>query len=535
MITISENKNVAKQVWDALESGCKHIRFIKGKYDFYPEDSVERYSCILNHNNDGYKRVGVQIENKKDIIIDGNGSDFMFHGTMLPFGIENSCNVKLCNFSVDYPASLYVHSTVVDATNEYCDIKIWDCTSYKMVENTPMFLLDDGTASPYYNALDFNTELECVEYGTNDRDYFENSFGEELGDRVLRLRHHFDVVPKIGNHMFIRTGMRYASAIFINFCENIDIENVTIHNCHGMGLLAQMSKDIKVTAFVLEPSGGRFVSAYADGMHFVECSGEILIDSCRIQKQMDDSLNCHGIYARIDKIDGPYMYAKLVHDQQRGVCIFEKGDTVQYIDRQTLKAYGKNTVINAELTDHETIKIELENDIDTNIGDCIENISHVANLTVRNCYFGKNRARGLLITSKGRTLIENNTFERAGAAVRISGDCNFWFESGAVSDITIRNNTFIDCNANSRWGRAVIDIAPEILGDTKLPVHKNICIQNNVFRIFDIPQVWANCADGIVYRDNITQRTNTFTPKGIICDEFTAVNCTNVFADKINI
>ena len=168
--------------------------------------------------------------------------------------------------------------------------------------------------------------------------------------------------------------------------------------------------------------------------------------------------------------------------------------------------------------------VEFENIIESVEGHYIENISHAANLTVKNSKFGKNRARGLLITTRGKVLVENNVFERAGAAIRISGDANFWYESGCVRDVTIRNNTFIDCNANSRWGSAVIDVAPQVLKPAGA-VHKNICIEGNTFKTFDIPLLWANCTENIIFRNNKIEKTETFPPKGIIKEMVTLENC----------
>ena len=58
-------------------------------------------------------------------------------------------------------------------------------------------------------------------------------------------------------------------------------------------------------------------------------------------------------------------------------------------------------------------------------------------------------------------MVEDNHFHNPGAAILIAGDANYWFEAGAVRDVTIRNNHFDNCNYGV-WGQACIEISPEI-------------------------------------------------------------------------
>ncbi len=524
MIIRSNCVDVTEKVNKALLSGETNIEFEKGEYHFYPEKAPERESYISNHDNDGCKKVGVQIENKSCVMINGGGSRFVFHGIMLPFGIERCRDISLCNFSIDFPISTYIHSTILDADENSCTVKLWDNTPYRMNGDTPLFLIDGGYEFEYGHAMEFNPELECVEYGTNDRDYFKESKAEEIEKGILKIRQKFNVIPKKGNYMFFSVGKRFAPAIFINFCDGVKIENVTVHHALGMGLLAQLSKNIQISRMTVSPSSGRFVSTFADAAHFVECMGSITINQCCFEKQMDDALNCHGIYAQIEKADKNRAQLRLKHRQALGINIFSAGDRVEYINPENLLSYGSNTVKSASMKSNEIIEIEFENNIEAINGHYIENISHTPNLTVKNSYFGKNRARGLLITTRGKVIAENNVFEKTGAAIRISGDANFWYESGCVKDVTVKNNTFIDCNANARWGNSVIDIAPQVLKPAG-PVHRNIRVEGNKFKTFDIPLLWANCAENLFFTNNKIEKTNTFPPKGIIKEMVTLQNC----------
>jgi polygalacturonase len=73
-----------------------------------------------------------------------------------------------------------------------------------------------------------------------------------------------------------------------------------------------------------------------------------------------------------------------------------------------------------------------------------ENLTWYPDLIMRNNTVRENRARSVLVTTKGKVLIENNYFSSQMHGILIEGDNNKWYESGAVRDVTIRNNTFED-------------------------------------------------------------------------------------------
>ena len=82
---------------------------------------------------------------------------------------------------------------------------------------------------------------------------------------------------------------------------------------------------------------------------------------------------------------------------------------------------------------------------------------------IKGCRMRGNRARGLLLGSRGRTVIEDCYFHIAGAAILFEGDGNFWYEQSGVRDVTIRNNIFENGNYGSlNWGNACIAVGSGI-------------------------------------------------------------------------
>jgi hypothetical protein len=150
----------------------------------------------------------------------------------------------------------------------------------------------------------------------------------------------------------------------------------------------------------------------------------------------------------------------------------------------------------------------LPNNIEAN--DTIENKTWNAELIIRNCNFKANRARGPLISTPCKALVENNVFNIPGCGILIEGDSNYWFESGAVEDVTIRNNTFLECTFGN-WGKAVIQVTPGVKEPEKAECyHKNIKIENNRFILFDSNLLYAHSVDGISLKNNVIKKANTY-------------------------
>ncbi|MEN0011313.1 MAG: alpha-1,3-galactosidase B, partial [Flavobacterium nitrogenifigens] len=87
--------------------------------------------------------------------------------------------------------------------------------------------------------------------------------------------------------------------------------------------------------------------------------------------------------------------------------------------------------------------------------------------------------------------------------------------SGAVKDITIRNNEFrFPCNSSYyQFCEAIISIYPEIPSPNPLkPYHKNIKIENNSFNPSDYPILYAVSVDGLSFKNNTVKRSFSFTP-----------------------
>ncbi len=167
-----------------------------------------------------------------------------------------------------------------------------------------------------------------------------------------------------------------------------------------------------------------------------------------------------------------------------------------------------STVTQAIVTDEQNVKLFLsEFPQKISIGCMVDNISRYPDFTATGCCCRNNRARGFLISTCGKVRIERNYFQVGGAAVKISGDTHTWFESGPVTDVLIVRNTFDNCLIGP-WGRAIIDIDPEIqaIDPNGLCYHQNITIEGNCFISFQERMVYAFSVDGLMFRNNRVEK-----------------------------
>jgi hypothetical protein len=208
-------------------------------------------------------------------------------------------------------------------------------------------------------------------------------------------------------------------------------------------------------------------------------------------------------------VDEHTLLMRLVHPEQVGVEVVAPGDHIRFVNNTTMQAYATAKVktvnrLNVDfflLTTAEKIPMEMQPH------NVIENLDWQPDLTIRNCTTRRNRARGFLIGTAGKVLIENNTMEEPGACLSMGVDANFWFESGPVKDVTIRNNRFIDSNYGV-WGKTAI----ELDGGAKRPepYEKNITIENNLFKLFNVGVLEASSIAGLRFVNNTLERTTTY-------------------------
>jgi hypothetical protein len=428
------------------------LLFPEGRYDFYPENAVEMHRAVSNHDN-GLKRMAFPLFDCADVTIDGGGSRFVFHGRMVPLTLERVETATLRNFTIDWKRSFHDEWTVVerdeqagsfvveiDAEEYPFSIRYGNLLSNKYDWQDPLgsnIVFDPATRSPIYRTRDYSIDFT--------RPYKATA----LSGKRVRIEASVRKSPPPVGSVLVTYGVnptsRLCPAIHVTNSSDIVIENVTVHEAGGMGLIVERTNNIHLDGMVVTSNEQRLVATRADATHFIGCKGTILVENCRFEHMLDDSINVHGAYVKVEQYLGNRQFlCEISHFQQWGLTFAEPGDTIALLSRETILPCFHTTVEQIRVLNERRFVMTLADvPADLPAGPLsAENLTWYPDLIMRNNTVRENRARSVLVTTKGKVLIENNYFSSQMHGILIEGDNNSWYESGAVRDVTIRNNTF---------------------------------------------------------------------------------------------
>ncbi len=535
-------KNISGKVQKALEKIVADsegkaftISFVKGVYHFYPKQSFVKEYYISNHDQTENKSVGIALENLENVTLEGNGSEFIYHGTMLPISLVNSKGCTLKNFSIDFSNPQISQVSIVNNDSEKgITFEVAPWVKSRVSEDNRFEAYGTGWSVKPGTGIAFDGNTRHLVYRTSDLSINLNGV-KKIDDRTFLAPNWKDSRLVVGTIVALRDYGRPAPGIFISHSSNSALKNIKVHYAYGMGLLAQMSENLNLDSFNVCLRGDddpRYFTTQADATHFSGCKGVVNSVNGLYEGMMDDAINIHGTYLKIvSRLDDKTFVGRYMHPQAWGFDWGYKNDSVQFVKSNTMEIVGDvYTIADIQPYDKETVKgakefkiifnrsvegVDIESDA---FG--IENLTWSPEVYFADNIIRNNRARGSLFSTPRKTIVENNLFDHtSGAAILLCGDCNGWYETGACRDIVIRNNKFINALTNMfQFTNAVISIYPEIpnLGDQIKFFHGGkrgaITIEDNIFEMFDAPVLYAKSVDGIIFRNNVIKKNDEFKP-----------------------
>jgi polygalacturonase len=530
---------VLEAIRKCKEEGIRKLEFPKGTYHFYPTFAPDKY-CAITNNDNGLKRTAFPLIGLDGLEIDGNGSEFIFHGKMIPFIIEDSKNLTIKNLSINWKVPFCLEGKVVanNPTKKSFDIEV--LSPYKVQyghlflslerEDSPYekkygyrFALPEGydlpvgenivwnpvTKAPYYNTVKYELEQYTIS-------------AEEIKKGLIRLSGNLQVVPPVGSVVCFKGEYLYnrTSPAFRLFkSKNLTFNKVNVYHAGAMGLIAERCENITLDGFnvVLKEGEGRMVTTTADATHFCNCKGEVIIRNCTFENMLDDATNIHGTYVRVNQILDDYRVAvETYHPHQNDYIFGEAGDSVRIINNSLIPTTKSLMLTNVErinekisiLTFNESVKGKVEKYFG------IENISWYPTALLENNIVRNNRARSFLISVPRKVIVRNNYFSSQMASLLVAGDLGLWNESGPSDSLIIENNTFENCAYGGNGAQSIVMIDPEY--DNGLDIQgkysRNIIIRNNTIITFDASILKAVSVDGLTFEDNRITQTLTYPP-----------------------
>ncbi len=306
--------------------------------------------------------------------------------------------------------------------------------------------------------------------------------------------------------MQMRDGIRDQVGMLIVGSSRVTMRDVGIHFMHGLGVVGQFSEDLTFERMDIRPrpETGRTVTGFADFIHLSGCKGRLTIRDSRFAGAHDDAINVHGTYLRIVGRTEPHqLLVRFMHPQTYGFPAFVPGDEVAFVGADSLTAYASDRIAAVEMRSARELMITLEGPLPEEIGerDVLENLTWTPEVEIIGNDFARIPTRGILATTPRRVVIRDNTFTNMHmSAVLVAADANSWYESGAVADLSVLDNRFIQCGGGEH---PVIQIAPENShSNVQTPVHRNIRIVGNQFVKIRGAVLSARSTKGLWFKHN---------------------------------
>ena len=506
----------------------------RGVYHFYPDGALDMSFYISNHDQPLVHPVCVPLVDLSDVRVEGNGSLFLFHGKVVPLLIMDSENVTVERLAIDYERPYYSEGRVTAVDDQSTEVEIDRKTYPYEIKNNRFVFIGEGWREGMASCMAFEKGTGHIIANTADIGW--NGHVEPAGGNRLKLK--WDLKKrgiKPGDTLVFRNYNRPHPGCVIYRARKTRLNNVALHQSTGMALLAQRSEDISIKGggVFIRKGTKRVHTSGADATHFSNTRGEIIVEKALFEGMMDDAINVHSTCLGIQEVvDSQTLRCRYMHPQAVGFEVFLPGEKIRCINGPTLEPGETGTVKSAVKTNEKELLITLEEPLPSGVkaGDAVENADFYPSVVFRNNIVRNNRARGTLFTTPEKVLVEGNLFDHSsGAAILLAGDAQGWYESGACHEVVSRRNTFIN-NLTSRYQftNAIISIYPEVkqLNNQKDYYHRNILIEDNVFKTFDVPLLFAISTENIKFINNRVIYNNDY--KGWGQKPFQFRRCANI-------
>lgn len=538
-----QDADMTMEIRKAIENSTdKNIKLVfeRGIYNFRSDYAVGKYVYITNHGN-GFKKIIFNFEGFESVEIVGNGSEFIFHGAIAPFIFEDCQKVNVTDLILDWDIPFAFQADVLAVNKEahYIDVKPYTSGfSWDLVKGKIRFPNIDGFQySSLGSTLPHIKETKAIDYGAWDM-HLDPQFVEELSHGVLRLyQKDLNYYPRVGtvlNSKGDREKDRYAPAFLTRRSSQIVFDRVVIHHALGMGFLFERSEEISIinSGVYIREGSERMISATADATHFANCKGAVLVENCRFEGMYDDGTNVHGTYVEVDTIlDQRTVRVALKHFEQMGFQFAGAEDEIWFVQSPNPQRAEQGLVESFVVINETYTDLTFVNDLPAGLspGDLLENKTWNPDFTMRGTIIKDHRARNIIIKTPKRIIIEDNDLSSMMSSIMLRGETFFWFESGNVTDVLIRNNRFLHC-AYGGPEHAVLKVSPRLgkTFDQSMTYDRNIVFENNTIETFDNRIVWADRVDGLLIKGNTIKQTFTEKPQYPEAYMFDLENCKNV-------
>lgn len=466
------------------------------------EGNSERLEALLSNSPDGatlrfqpgkYRfNKSVNIQNACDMTLKGENTEFIFSGMISGLCFKGCQNMEISGITIDWDRPPFSVGSILENDGQRFVVRVFD--DYPVCGDEPIeaFLeFEPHTGIPRYNGNDIYWDTQEV-----------TLLEDQTLEVVFKGKH--EVAPK-GTLVVMRHNIYDLNSIEVEECTGFNIHDTNIYASPGMGLMAKNSEDFALERLNIrvKPGSNRLISSNSDGLHFMNCAGDITIENCLFEGMGDDALNVHGFYMDVvSMVDEK----TIIVANRRGYNLLPRsGDTMEVSKADTLIPF-EELVIDLCGYCEEGIKIVFCEKLPQGVmlGDLVANATRCAKLHVSNTTVRNKRCRGFLIETRD-VLVENCTFENiSGGAILVFTENMDFTEAIGTRNIRIKHNRLR--NNNFGLGRMDADITvTAFYDDYKLApvgVHKDIVIEGNTIEDTCNGAIFIGSTEGASIVDN---------------------------------
>jgi hypothetical protein len=467
------------------------IKFLPGVHTISIK-KVERKQLFISNSIDYTEPipVGIILSGVKHIRVQGGGvagpdkTTLLYDGRMMLILNEAAEDIEYSGLVLDMKRPSVSEICVLEADGPTLLIQVAEGSDYTVENNKFLWQGDWLGGQVLTQQIELKTgacRRRGVLRGWTSQGQMEAK-ATDLGGRKVKLEFpNGTSALQAGFQYHFRNGNRLMCGVHSTRSARITFRDCEVNALPCMGFVSQFTDTMTIQRVnVLPPANTiRTCPAWADIFQFSNCKGDILVEECKLSGMQDDALNCHGTYLCVVRKEGEtQLLVRYVHKQTFGFAPYTAGDEIAVMNAATMREYPGNPraqVVKVERVTDKDWLITLKGPVPKfNENDVIDNITWNPNLVARNNHVSVNPVRGFLLGTRGKIVLENNTFERCRMpGILVEGDAVKWFESSPIRDMLIRSNRFIDCG---------IEISSTVRAPKpEDPVHENIRISENIF------------------------------------------------------
>lgn len=320
--------------------------------------------------------------------------------------------------------------------------------------------------------------------------------GEKVGDGIVIGAQHL-------------TGRALPHAVLTDASVGTVFENVTLYASPTFGFFETHCAGSIYRNCTIYRREGRLRSLNADAFHSKFAMQGPQIIGCTAMWQGDDCINICGAYHLVLEADGDTLrvWAKQSMDIQ-------PGDAVELVDASGNRlpdaraisvkpagaASGEELAALAKLDILDQVKrllkktyvVRLDRAVELPHGSVVSSLNRTGNgFAVKDCTFGNNRSRGILIKASNGEVSGNRIENCHMEAIKIAPEYQ-WLESGYSRNLTIKGNTVVNSGAEALQIHAIGSGAG----------FEDIRIGNNRFQTPSVPAVLLPATGCVVLPGN---------------------------------